>query len=1282
MRASRSRWLFLAGNVVIVSLMLGMLWIGRAEPAAAPLAVSPLLEEPAGYRNNPRSLQGGGGQVWAVAVSPDGKTIASVAGGTGDNEGALTLWDFEKGTEKVTLTEFKPIRCVAFSRDGKTLATGDFGSTAKLRDPATGAVRHVLRGHTGAINSVAFTPDNKTLATGSLDHSIKLWNVADGKLLETINAHDDWVLAIAISDDGKTLASAARNKVARVWDLPSGKLRHTLLGHTTWIEGVSIGPDNKTIATSGHEAVVKLWDGATGRLLHTLTGHTTVVNMTKFLAGGKKLLSCSHDRTLRIWDVATGAQDAAIDTGHQDNIYSVAITPGEKQFVSCSWDKTIKVWDAGTHQEKSTLQPKRYRPDTNFPVLSVACSPDGKTLAVAGEERAIKLIDPKTGGIKHLLEGHEDVVAQVRFSPDGKMLASAGFDSKVILWSTQTGKPLQVYKGHASWVYCVAFSRDGATLASGGLDKAVFLWDTRTGGLIGTLKKHKGGVRALAFSRQGDLLATGSTDKTIRIWNLKDREVVHTLKGHEDAVRAVAFSPDDKRLASGGEDNRVRLWDIEREKEIGAQIFNDAVRDVAFSPRGATLACVCQDRSIRILDPMTAANRNTYYSHADAATSLAYAPDSQVLYTGSIDQSIRVWSADLTPIEARVLYRTHSGETWFALMTLDGKSVITGGIDNTAQVRPVQTKMVALKGYTGLVPGLACSPDGKWLATATADRSVRIWERATGKMHRRLLGHKHAVRAVAFSPDSKLLASCTGKMQDESEPGEIKIWDLKTGAEKCTLDGHTSVIAAVAFSPDGKTLASCGWDGTPRLWDVEAGKLRAALPAFPKGAVNRSLAFRPDGKMLAVVGMDGTIKLYDPPAAKEIATSKLPDAVLMGVAFSPDGTTLALARNPSNNPTDPLWGSKGVGSISLWDVATRSEIMRLWGHGGKVLSVAFSPDGSTIASGGNNGQTGEVKLHDWRSGRRLADLISPYQLNSLAFSPDGATLAGSGGSRETGEGVRLWDVAVERSRITLRGHTWKVNCAALSPDGKTLATGSFDKTIRLWDTTTWKCRSVLAGHTGIVRCMAFSPDGKTLASASDDTSVRLWDADKGAEKKVLTRHKIAAMSVAYSKDGRLIATSSSPEAQMGGEIRVFETATDKLITGAEWSNAGALSVAFSPDGNRLAAGGPGFPALNVYDVKSRKRVQSVQIASVRYLAFSPDGKTLATGHGQGGRRGNGGIMLWDTTRWVEKGFLRGHTGLCLSLSFSKDGRILGSGSADATARLWDLPAPAIAMRRP
>jgi WD40 repeat protein/beta-lactamase regulating signal transducer with metallopeptidase domain len=1300
-RGSTPRSLSWLGKLVVLALALALPLVPcRARPAAppsedaaktdqAPAAPSPaknaapaapeLADEPSTYQNNPRVLQGGsGGAVWFTAVSPNGKTLAVVAGGVGENEGALTLYDLPSGKERVTLIEPKPIRCVAFSPDGKHLATGDFSMLAMLRDPKTGAVRQTLRGHTGAVNSVSFTADSKRLVTGSLDNSIKVWDVADGKNTHTLKDHTNWVLSVHVSRDGKTMISAGRDMTARIWDVPSFKVRHVLKGNNQWIEGCALSADGKIAATTVVNGTVQLWDAVTGKHLRDLTGHTGSVNVPVFLDKGKKLATCSHDQTIRFWDVETGTLENTIATGHTNNIYGLAATPDEKMLVSGSWDQFAKIWDVETRQEKKALRPRRYRPETSFPIWSLACSPDGKVLAVCGEEKAIKLIDTTTGKLVHLLEGHEDVVGRVAFSPDGKTLASAGFDSQIILWDVDRGTKKQVLKGHDNWIFSVVYSPDGKYLASGGYDKTVRLWDAGTGKPIVTLNKHKGGVRAVVFSPDSTRLASAGTDKSIRLWDVVKKESLSTIKGHDDSIRSLAFSVDGKKLLSAGEDNTVKLWDVAEGKQLANYPHNSLVREALFSPRGRSLTVVAEDRSVRILDPDTLTQRMIQYPHTDAATCAVYSPDARALFTGGNDRTVRRWEAAVDARAPLVTLRTGAKQMWVASYSPDGKWLATAGSDKMLRVRPAQqgARPWTLEGLNSPIYGLAVSPDGKTLAAGCGDGTVRLWERATGKSKATLSGHKSQVWMVAFSPDSKKLVSVAGPWVQNAGSegaGEARLWDLSTNKEIGELPDHGSPVMALAWSADGKTIATGTRDGIARLFDPTSRKELHVLRGHKDAA--RSAVFSPDSRYLATGGFDGVVKIWNVADGKDVATVQGPAKGINGVTWSLDGKHLAAVSRPGEK--------QEPGEVYLWSVTSEKGDAPLFkqravlkGHTAHLLACAFSPDGKSLASaGGVYASFGEVIVWDVEKAKERM-MLHGHRLwvEAMAFSKDSRTLYTAGGTFGSLGEARAWLVEDEGWWVP-DAHKGEVCCAAWSKDGKRLATGCTNAGIKLWDATTGKLQATLSGHKTMVRCLAFSPDGQTLASASGDKTVKLWDLTTNQEQAELTRHRRVVTSLAFSPDGALLATSSADPfyKDRGGEIKVFETQTGKERTGAAWINQPALSVTFSPDGKYLATGGQGANMLKLYDVKSGRLERTVMGAhSIRVIAYSRDGKRLASAHGVGSARGNGSIQVWDTTSWQEVMALSGHTTMCLGMSFSPDGKALATASNDGTVKLWDL----------
>jgi WD40 repeat protein len=287
----------------------------------------------------------------------------------------------------------------------------------------------VLIGHNGSVESVAFSPDGKILASGSRDDTIKLWDVATGREIRTLQGHTGDVNSVAFSPDGKVLASGSWDKTIKLWDVATGTLLRTLKGHTDYVRSVAFSPDGKVLASGSFDNTIKLWDVATGREIRTLSGHTLDVASVAFSPDGRILASGSVDTTIKLWDVATGALLRTL-RGHTGIVHSVAFSPDGKVLASGSWEE-VKLWHMATGSVLRTLSGY-----TGW-VRSVAFSPNGKVLASGSEDKTIKLWDVATGTLLGTLKGHTGWVESVAFSPDGKILASGSWDGTILLWDVE-----------------------------------------------------------------------------------------------------------------------------------------------------------------------------------------------------------------------------------------------------------------------------------------------------------------------------------------------------------------------------------------------------------------------------------------------------------------------------------------------------------------------------------------------------------------------------------------------------------------------------------------------------------------------------------------------------------------------------------------------------------------------------------------------------------------------------------------------------------------------------
>lgn len=691
----------------------------------------------------------------------------------------------------------------------------------------------------------------------------------------------------------------------------------------------------------------------------------------------------------------------------------------------------------------------------------VAGEPETKEVLDKWHKGADSLGDPlprgaiRRFGSKRL--SHDDHVSCVAYSPDGKWLASGGYDATVRIWNAETHEEVQR----------IAV----ATEPKEAIEQPPPHW-----------------VRDLVWSPKGDVIYACSDGDGIQGWQASDgKRVQHFPQEQQTPIHCLTISADGNLLAAGGTSfaqprrSFVFVWDLKASRKkhhVGVQ----GVSSLSFSADSKLLA-IGEARAMRLLN-VVSGEFEAELQPLMHASAIAFSPDGKHLAAADAFGRPRL---HLWDVATRQHLRQIGGKNWGTRRLL-------------------------------------FSPDSSRLLSVGARGEVQppgnLWEVSTGKLLRAFFDGPNTIDRAAFSPDGKVIATAGGAGARITGERAVRLWDTGTGREIFPVQRHRGEISSIAISPDGGTLATASWDETVQLWNMKTGNPSVVLPS--QNSPVRAVKFSPDGRQLATGSSDQFIRLWELPGGKLQGrwraghAERHPDMLqrfeILSLAYSPDGKNLAVGEGiifERHMPGARVWDSP----VTLWNLANGNEL-HSWKalEVGMVSSVAFSPDGKLIASGGLSSNI--IYLWNAKSDDLAEVLVNRQALDEkyitegfsqLLFSPDGRTLISlsrytnfhnnpvSYDATEPVRGVRVWDLAKKSELFNLAVPRNSVQSIALSPDGKLLLMGQMDGMVTVWDLAQRKRVHRFVAHRNRVSAMEFTPDSQQLVTASWDTTAVLWN---------------------------------------------------------------------------------------------------------------------------------------------------------------------------------------------
>ena len=1155
-------------------------------------------------------------------------------------------------------------------------------------------VLHAFKGHTEPIYSLAFTPDGKMLATGSFDNTLKLWDTATGKEIKTYGGamgHQKGIMSAAISPDGQYLATGSSDNTLRIWDLPMETPMRTQ-PHPTGVSSVALSVDGTKVAYAGADGQIKFVNAVDFKELSKVAPQTGGVTSLSFNPNAQILAAGGKDETLRIHSLTTGLP-LAMQGAHRGGTNAAIFHPNGATIVTVGTDGLLKTWQLPP-------APTKPLPASATPIQASYLSADGNTLFAVSEDKIVRQIAIQTGAEAKAYPAAPANVKAITANAPATFVAAGMVDGTWQLWSAD-GKVATKTPGHVGAVNAIAMHPLTPTLATAGADGLVRIWNVPS--QPSRAMTHPDGVLVAVPTADGKKLYTGGADKLLRVWDATKSAIERQYQGHAGAVTAIAtVGP---ALVSGSADATIRFWNQTTGKDAEMLLGHAApIVSLALNAGGNQLLSASEDGVVRLWSlPIAAAKP---MAHPDAVTCAVVSPDGAKLITGGQDKAVRIWNLGSFAKE-----KDFAGPTLAitcVAQSPNGQYLAAGSADKTLHLwNLADNKLLQKWSFAAPVQSIAFAPDSQTIAAGLGDATIKIHKTADlkdPKEVRSIAANKGAVFGLAFSPKGNLLfAACADKVVQSFSPQD--------GSAKMAFP-HVGPVVGLSLSKDGMNLTAAA-DQVAKVWNLKDGKEVANIAI---AAEAKSVGLAPDGTRLAIGSVDKLTRLYELDGslvemfASEgpVTATALLDAKRV-VAAGADKmarvwTSSSVWQKKMPSPVrQTLLSPKGdqifVGSddkiIRVLAPADGKELRTIPAHDAAIVGLAISGDATRLASIGGDKQAKVWNLVPAKpedAAKPVAVLSLPSIAQSIALNANGQRVV-VGVADGANHLARVYDAASGKEVQFLQEHAAPIKSLAFLADNRTLVTASLDKSAKLLDVS---AAAAIEAHPGGVTALQYNPAGNGLTAGADKTA-KIWDLAKMAAIKSYGPYAEPIVAATFSRDFTQIAVA------FGKTVKVINAADDKELATLTHP-AEVRSITFNADKTRLLTTGAD-KQIRVWEVAVGKEVQHLpqegDLQAVHYsapinqaVAVTPKGAKLEHLLVQKWVVADAGptqaivmspnqthvfsagadkiVKMWNlATMQVEKTFV-GATAPLKAVALSKSNALLAAGGADSVVRLWQL----------